>query len=70
MPPQPQPGPTFAERYEFAKRLMEFPALTVMVFLRKDLGFRLLNPLRLLAVTVFLVVVSVFAQQGNADANR
>ena len=48
---------------------MEFPALTVMVFLRKDLGFRLLNPLRLLAVTVFLVVVSVFAQQGNATAN-
>jgi hypothetical protein len=69
MPPQPQPGPTLTERYEFAKRLMEFPALTVMVFLRKDLGFRLLNPLRLLAVTGFLVVVSVFAQQGNANAH-
>jgi len=48
---------------------MEFPALTVMVFLRKDLGFRLLNPLRLLAVTGFLVIVSVFVQQGNANAN-
>src|ERR1017187_8282097 len=69
MPPQPQQGPTFREQYQFAQRLMEFPALTVMVFLRRDLGFRLMNPLRLLAVTGFLVVVSVFAQQGNADAN-
>src|ERR1035441_8326789 len=69
MPPQPQPSPTFREQYEFAQRLMEFPALTVMVFLRRDLGFRLMNPLRLLAVTGFLFVISVFAQQGNADAN-
>jgi hypothetical protein len=69
MPPQPPQGPTFREQYAFAQRLMEFPALTVMVFLRRDLGFRLLNPLRLMAVTGFLVVISAFAQQGNADAN-
>ena len=69
MPPQPQQPPTLTERYAFAQWLMQFPALTVMVFLRRDLGFRLLNPLRLLAVTGFLVVVSVFAQQGNANAN-
>ncbi len=49
---------------------MEFPkALTVMVYLRRDLGFRLMNPLRLMAVTGFLFVGSVFAQQGNSDAN-
>jgi hypothetical protein len=69
MPPQPQQPPTLTERYAFAQWLMQFPALTVMVFLRRDLGFRLLNPLRLLAVTGFLVVVSAFAQQGNANAN-
>src|ERR1019366_194005 len=69
MPPQPQQGPTFREQYQFAQRLMEFPALTVMVFLRRDLGFRLMNPLRLLGLTGFLIVVSVFVQQGNASAN-
>src|ERR1039458_10787929 len=43
--PQPQQPPTLTERYAFAQWLMQFPALTVMVFLRRDLGFRLLNPL-------------------------
>ena len=52
----------------FAQWLMQFPALTVMVFLRRDLGYRLLNPLSLIAVTGLLVVVAVLAQPGHADA--
>ena len=69
MPPQPQKGPTFSENFAFAKWLMQFPALTVMVYVRRDLGFRLMNPLRLMAVTGVLIVISVFAQQGNPDTN-
>jgi len=68
MPPQPQQGPTFRESYAMAKWLMQFPALSVMVFLRRDLGYRLLDPLRVLGITIFLVVVSVLTQPGNEDA--
>ena len=68
MPPQPEQPKSFREQYAFALWLCQFPALSVMVFLRRDLGYRLLNPLSLIAVTGLLVVVSVLAQPGNADA--
>jgi hypothetical protein len=68
MPPQPQQGQTFRESYAMAKWLMQFPALSVIVFFRHDLGYRLLDPLRVLGITIFLVVVSVLAQPGNEDA--
>jgi hypothetical protein len=47
---------------------MRVPALTVMVMLRRDLGYRLLNPPSLIAVTGFLAAVAVLAQPGNEDA--
>jgi hypothetical protein len=65
MPPQPQHGPTLRESYATAKWLMQFPALSVMVFFRHDLGYRLLDPLRVLGITIFLVVFGVLAQPGN-----
>jgi len=52
---------------EFSQWIMQFPALTVMVFLRRDLGYRLLNPLALMAVTGFLSLISISAQPDNAD---
>jgi hypothetical protein len=68
MPPQPQQGPTFRESYATAKWLMQFPALSVMVFFRHDLGYRLLDPLRVFGITIFLVFFGVLAQPGNESA--
>jgi hypothetical protein len=68
MPPQPQSGPTFRESYETAKWLMQFPALSVMVFFRHDLGYRLLDPLRVLGITIFLIFFGVLAEPGNEAA--
>jgi hypothetical protein len=70
MPPQPQQqqSPTFRESYAMAKWLMQFPALSVMVFFRHDLGYRLLDPFRVLGITIFLVFFGVLAQPGNESA--
>jgi hypothetical protein len=68
MPPQPQQGPTFRESYATAKWLMQFPALSVMVFFRHDLGYRLLDSTRILCLTIFLVFFGVLAQPGNEGA--
>ncbi len=51
-----------------AKWLMQFPALSVMVFFRHDLGYRLLDPHRVLGITIFLVFFGVLAQPGNESA--
>jgi len=68
MPPQPQQGPSFIQQYQFAKWLMQFPALTLMVILRRDIGYCLLNPLALIAVFGLLFVVAVLATPGNEAA--
>jgi len=65
---QPQKS-SLLEQYAVARGLMELSALTVLPFCRVSLGYRLMNPLRLLAVNAFLVIVSAFAQQGHADSN-
>jgi len=56
------------ESYARAKWLMQFPALSVMVFFRHDLGYRLLDPVRVLGITIFLVFFGVLAQPGNESA--
>jgi hypothetical protein len=66
--PQPQ-NPSFREQYATAQWLMRFPALTVMVFLRRDLGYRLLNPAWLIAGTGFLFVITVLTQPHTEGAN-
>ena len=66
--PQPQ-SPSFREQYATAQWLMRFPALTVMVFLRRDLGYRLLNPAWLIAGTGFLFVITVLTQPHTEGAN-
>jgi hypothetical protein len=60
--------PTFLESYSRAKWFMQFPALTVMVLMRRDIGYRLLNPLKLIAVNGLLAVIGIMAQPGNEDA--
>ncbi len=48
---------------------MQFPAGTVIVLLRPDVGYRLLNPIKLVAVNGALAVIAILAQPGNEDAN-
>ena len=68
MPQQPQQSPSFIQQFQFAKGLMRFPALSILVFLRRDLGIRMLNPLVLLATFGLLFVVAVLATPGNEAA--
>jgi len=68
MPPQPQQqGPTFREQYAFAKWFMQFPALTLMGLSRRDVGYRLLNPLLHIAVDGSLALVGILAEPGHED---
>lgn len=67
---QQNPDFSFSENYRLAQIAMEYPAITVLPYLCKNLGYRLMSPLRLLALTVFLVVVSTLAIPGsNATTN-
>jgi len=68
MRPQPNQGPTFTQHFAMAKWFMQFPALTLMVFLRRDIGYRLLNPGVLLAVFGLLAVVAILAMPGSQTA--
>jgi hypothetical protein len=70
MPRQPQQsqGNSIVEKYQIAQGLMNFMALPVMIWLRRDLGYRTVSPIRLIPVTGILLVVSVLASPGNPDA--
>lgn len=71
MPPQPQKSlfESLKEKYQTAEWLMQFPALTIMVWLRWDLGFRMVSPVRTIPVTLVLIVVGTLAGQDNQEAN-
>jgi hypothetical protein len=56
------------EQYRFVERIMEFPALTLMVLLRRDIGYRMLNPFALGGVTGLVFVIAVLATPGNEAA--
>jgi hypothetical protein len=60
---QPQREMSYAEKMELVQNLMTLPALTVMVCLRRNLGYRLLNPLHLLIMATVLCVIATFAQE-------
>lgn len=57
------------QNYAFARWLTQFPALTLMVMLRRDLGYRLLNLGVLTLVFGLLFVVTVLATPGNGPSN-
>ena len=61
MQPQPDRGLNFSEKMRMMENLMVFPALSVMVLLRKNLGYRLLNPGWLGGVALFLFVIGGLA---------
>ena len=56
------------EQFHFVQWLMQFPSLSVMVFLRRDIGYRILHPGILAAVTGALVTVTVLSAPDNPDA--
>jgi hypothetical protein len=61
-------GSDFQQRYAQAKWLTQMVSLFVIPLLRWDVGFRLLNPLRLLAVNGVVAVLAVLYQPGNEEA--
>lgn len=62
---------SLVELYAFVRWGMQFPALTLMVFTRPDLGYRLLRPLKLVATFGLLAVLSLLllATPGHEAAH-
>ena len=54
---QPQQTTTLAQKMEFTASLALFPAMTVMVFLYRKLGYRFLSPVKLLIMAILLIAV-------------
>lgn len=54
--------------YTFAQWLCQLPALSFIVIIRRDIGYRLLNPLALAGVNAFLVIVGLLAMQDSPKA--
>jgi hypothetical protein len=48
------------EQVDLLRKLSLFPAITVMVFIRRRIGFRLLNPTWLIVLTFIMVVFTAF----------
>jgi hypothetical protein len=56
-------------RGENSKWLMRYPAMTVMVFLRRDIGYRLLSPVPMIVMTSILMLVAAIIPPDNPDAH-
>jgi hypothetical protein len=52
---------TLREKTELIRAISFYPALTIMVFLRRKLGYRTLKPTWLIIVTIMLFVAAVLA---------
>lgn len=61
--------PSFLQCYALVQRLMPYPALTLMVTLRRDLGYRILNPFALSATFGILAMITILATPGH-EAGR
>ncbi len=61
----------FWEQVAIARHLTKLPALTIMVFLRNDIGYRFLNTVHLALICGSLVVVSIFlVATGASEQDR
>jgi len=57
------------QKIEFMQYMAFFPALTVMLFMRRDLGYRMLNPLWLTSISfVMCLVAGLAGHTPYADA--
>ena len=59
--PQKEDKASFQEQLQMAQSLARFPAMTLMVVLRRDIGFRALNPLGLGIVCAFMFLLGSLA---------
>lgn len=59
--------PSFRQCYGFVLWLLPYPAITLLVLLRRDVGYRLLSPFRLLATCAVICVLTIFATPGNEE---
>jgi hypothetical protein len=64
-PKQPDDEIPLEVNWEFLKWLSRFPALTVMVFLRRDLGYRELNLLALITMTGVLFALASYSNETS-----
>jgi len=65
MPYQNTNNSSMSQRNASAEWLTGLPALTLMVLTRKDIGYRLLRPVRLLLVTAILAIVAILAMPDS-----
>jgi hypothetical protein len=54
---------TWWDRVNFIRTLSLFPAITVMVFIRRKLGFRMMKPTWLIVLTIIMLTVTAVAHQ-------
>ncbi len=71
MPPPGQQNNNLSywQKVENAQWWMMYPALTVMVFIRRDMGYRFLNPKHLLSVTGPLAIFSALVGPTHPGTN-
>ncbi len=50
-------------KIEIVESWAQFPALTLLVFLRRDLGYRMLNPVWLVGITLFMIAIVGLASE-------
>jgi hypothetical protein len=65
MQQQQQPKFSLFQQIALMRALSLYPALTVMIFLRRSMGYRILNPLHLLGMMIVTVVVSTVAERSR-----
>jgi hypothetical protein len=64
------PEMTLHEKIEFGRRICFFPAASVLVFMRRRIGFRLVKPIWIGGTTAFLLLLAGFAANyGESVAN-
>jgi hypothetical protein len=57
MPTQSLEDMSWLEKLDLLRKFSKFPAITVMVFIRRRIGFRMLNPTWLIVMWVIMLVV-------------
>jgi hypothetical protein len=70
MKTQPTQQTSLTDKMKIVQHLAVFPAITLMVFIRQKIGFRMLKPSRLIAVALFIMFIdglcSTFGHQTGA----
>lgn len=61
--------PSFGQCYAFVHRIMPYSAVSVLVCLRSDLGYRLISPLSLIATFGVVAILTILATPGH-EAGR